>query len=448
MPVRKRNWTKFAREFNPEYHSPANRAARSAFKRSWFRLAGRAAAGIGGLAVAGLANLFTRVPKLDTRPDMPRLPYRARAPPLAGERPLKKKAKTSVDPSGSYVQLRRERATSGKEIGTVDALSKLLHAHCNPRIDRFQNVTNINNGAGAYPLTYVGNATVRAFPYYMFDLTSIGNRIGPTTDYADPYPFMRLLREVTSGRYYWGTEQGRTHTDAVSPVWQLERYSNQTTTRAEERSFLEWFDIKMVLYGARACPMKIDVGVVQFTDEEMVPRCVGTIGASADQNIEPDTSNYPNLVPPVTGPYNRWQMGWQGVTDSLVGSTISQRNLSEVSNFMKYKFRKIFTFNPTGAEETDATGHQVEFRFKYLMNKVCDYVTNPTDWVDVATTDEGNPNIWPVFEVHKLSAVPPPKGREFLVIKAFTPDYNPEDPNAKAGSFDLMVRRKKTMIRT
>lgn len=409
-------------------------------------LARRVFAGAGAVVAAGAANFFQRVPDLDTSPPiMPRLPKKG---PLAGQYKVgDKRPRTSRDPSSSYVQLRYDKALVGTEIGEVDKLSKLIHSHSGIVIDRFQNVTNINDGTGAYNLSYNSDATYRYFPFYLFDLTCVKNVFGPnsTSDLATPYPFLRLNREVSSGRYGWTVVAGKSRTDTGSFFWQTERTPALYLSEAKERQLFEWFDIKMILYGARACPTWIDVAVVQFTDEEMVPPCIGQIGTTANQVIEPDTSNFQGTVP-TTAEYNRWQSSWQGVVDNLVGSTIGQRNISEMSKFMKFKFRKRFTFNPTGSE-TDPTGHQVQFKLKYLMNKVCDFVGNPNEWDEVPVANEDNPNYWPDYDVHKFSCVPPAKGREFLMIRAFSPVLN-GDQLAKNCSFDLMIRRKRTHIRS
>lgn len=447
-PRRVNSYTNFAREFNPGYHSAANRAARRAYAASWFGRAARVGAGIGAVGAAAAANYFATVPKLDTSPiTMPRW-VGFKRPPLAGAVVRgRKKAKTSTDPSGSYVQLRREKATVGTELGEVTKLSKLIHAHAAVTIDRWQNVTNLNDGAGAFRLGYNNpSGTYRQFPFYLFDLTGIKNVFGTGTSACDPYPMMQLHREVANGRYLFFHVDGKTNTDGSSPLWQEERKAALLNSNAKERALFEWFDIKMILYGARACPTWIEVAIVQFTDEEMAPLCLGDIGTSANQVIEPDVSNYTGAVP-TTAEYNRWQTAWQGTVDNLIGSTITQRNLAETSKFMKFKFRKRFNFNPTGSE-TDQTGHQVQFKLKYLMNKICDFVGNPTEWDEVPVANEVNPNIWPTFDTHKFSAVPPAKGREFLLIRSFAPDYNPVDQNAKNCSFDLMVRRKRTIIRS
>lgn len=439
----RRHYTVSQTGFSPEpefLQSSRHRTARY-WRKFGKSLARRVFAGVGAVAAAGAANFFTRVPELDTTP----FAMTGRGF-LAGELPLPKRQKTSVDPSGQYVQLRRSRSKGGKKLGKVDAISRLLHAHAGITIDRFQNVTNINDGAGAYPLTYTaGGVDNRAFPFYIFDLTCLKNVWGTGTDQVDPYPFYRLYRENVNGRYWFLDQEGRTNQNVASYLWQPERQAALITSNAKERAFLEWFDIKMVLYGATSCPSNIEVAIVQFTEEEMTPWLRGNIGASGFQVIEPDTAGV-GAAPSNTAQYNRWQTTWQGITDTLVGSTITQRNLAETSRVFKYKFRKTFTFNPTG-QESDPAGHQVEFKFKYLMNKVCDYVGNPTEWDEVSTANEGNPNYWPQFDTHKFSATPPNPGREFLMIKAFTPDYNPASPAAKAPSFDLMVRRKRTVIR-
>lgn len=418
-------------------------------KQGWkyaARLGRFAAFGPLALAAAGAANFVTRIPSLSTRPDMGRSmqPSRKRA---------RSDGKTSVKyDKGGYAQLTYDRAKCGKKLTRTDRVSKLVNSHTFDVIERFQNITNLSSGSGAYSLNWDDSgANQNSLPMYLFDLTCLPNKIGDNVTTSYPQPFTRLYRNklnatLTAGAYYTNIVAGRNADDAGdSYLWQAEREPSLFTNRAHERALIEWCNLRFVLYGARKNPSWIKLQIVQFVEEDQVPG-----GYSTDPAI---VSTEAGRILNVTDPnYNRWQTTWQGAVDQLTGSTIGIRDLKEQKLKLRVKFSKMYKFNPTMTTESDVSGHQVSVNFNYAMNKVCSYVEDPRAHTEVSPVEEVNPNEFPVYDQHVYSSHTAPKGREFLMITGYTGKpvsaYGTGIDADFAPSFDMAIRRKRTHMRS
>lgn len=431
----------------------------SAWKKAGWKYARRlgrfAAFGPGALAAAGLSNFFIKVPKMPSRDISTRAPKRARTNAPSGH--------TTQD-AGGYVQLKYETSKrAGKRLGKRQKISKLVNSHVQPVIERFQNVTSLTSGAGAYFLDWdTSGTTYNQLPVYLMDLTCIRNRLGDNTSVAEPHPLVRMNRNksvagLIAGAYFSDWQDGKTQADVASRNWQFERRSvglGSTPVAHFEKSLIEWCDIRMVLYGARKCPSFVQVMVVQFQEEDQCIGAYADVGAgSSVVETEPGRSTV------ATDPrFNRWNTAWQGFVDNLSGNPINTRDLQEQKLQLKVKYSRTYKFNPTLETESDKTGHQVSIKFRYDMNKVCNYVEDPRQHTEVTAANENNPNYWPSYDAHMYSPFTAPKGREFLVIRGYAGKPTaltgtagefvlPADRYDAACSFDLMVRRKRTHMR-
>jgi len=430
-----------------KYQASRDRVAAYWKKQGWkyaARLGRFVAFGPLALAAAGAANLVTRVPDLDSRLDMGR---------------AVKKQKTDHGgvkyDKGGYAQLTYDRVRAGKLLTKGSRLSKLVSSHTYDVVERFQHVTNLSSGAGAYSLNWDDSAaTQNNLPVYLFDLTCVKNRTGDNVTISDPRPFTRLYRNKTNvaqqvGAYYTVPVAGRNYDDSGNyEYWYPERQPNILSSIATEKALIEWLDLRFVLYGARKTPSWIRLSIVQFMDEEQTP------GAYADNPNVPFVESG-RITDPADPAYNKWQTSWQGAVDNLTGSTITTRDLKEQKLNLRVKQTKLYKFNPTMTTESDISGHQVSVKMRYNMNKVCTYLEDPRSHAQLVTAEETNPNEWPVYDAAMYTAHPAPKGREFLMITGYcarpvsaygTGTPTPIDADF-APSFDMLIRRKRTHLR-
>lgn len=422
------------------YFSRANRLARRAYTLGWTRFAGRVAAGFGGVVAAGAANYFAKVPKLDS--DM-RIGYKR----SRGER---KQPQPVAHDKGGYAQLTKARnGRSGRRVSKKAKMSKLLNSHTADYIERFQNVTALNTKTGAFTLDYASSPAGSDYPMYFFDLTCVNNAYshqGGTVSNFTPYPFTRLLRGPNGFFHY--QVAGKTAVDVSNFEWQVEKQPHNFVTYSATKQFIEWVDIRMMLYGARKYPTYCFVEIWQFKDDLYAPRCIASSAATGAVVVEQP----PALTTAEGQQYNQFYVGQ---TDNLIGNPIGTRDLKEyaLDKVAFKKFTKKFMFQPTLTTESDVSGHQMEFRLRHQVNKVCNYLQNPIDSADVpfynvANVDEDNPNAWNTNNRSNLSPFINGKGREFLVIRGFAPVNNIVSTldSDNAISFDLMIRRKRTML--
>lgn len=432
---------RFFRQFggNNQYFSKAAKLARARYTQRWFSFAGRAAGVLGAAATAAVSNYLAPVPKIDQEMRM------------VGYKRTRGGKAAPVQDKGGYVQLSYKNATAGRKRSKRTKVMKLVNAMTRDTFERFQHVTNTSSGAGAYYLSHddgVTTATDCLLPLYFMDLTCIRNKV-KTGSLSDPKPFTRMIRNRSFvgrqiGAYYTTVVAGKTADGVDSEIWQKERAYDAHASSSHERSHIDWCDIRLVLYGARKCPLWVQVMIVQFTDDDFVP------GAYSSEGI---VDNEAGRITTTDDPlYNRWQTAWQGFTDNTVSSVIGMRDLREQNVKFKIKYHKKFVFNPTMNTESDISGHQVAFKLRYGMNKVCTYIEDSKDHGDVtAVPDEmGDPNRWPVYDSVFTSTHTAKRGREFLVIKGYA-----GKPSSQLGtdavydfapSFDIMVRRKRSHL--
>lgn len=358
--------------------------------------------------------------------------------------------------SAGYQQYSRARSgKSGRRVGKQARINKLLSAHVSDHIERFQNVTPMTTLGGAYKLSYIENTAEGAgytyLPFYLFDLTCVKNTYDDDGNVYNPCPFTRLVAN-DSIKYHWETTNGVVSDNSSNyKGWLDERssYPTQAVVRpswtANSKQFIEWADIRLMLYGSRQYPSWVWVEIWQFTDEQYCPTAKA-IDMNSVTNLETVITE-----PPATGEeFNQYQQFWGGQVDSLLASPLASRDLKEysTSRMVRKKFSKKFMFQPTSTTESDVAGHQVEFSLRHQINKICNYVENPVDHSDTLRVNMDNPNCWNHYNRDMYSPFCNGKGREYLVIRGFAPTAlgsTGSDAN-NAVSFDLMVRRKRSLM--
>lgn len=362
------------------------------------------------------------------------------------------------DAGANYLQLTHAKGYGGKKLSKTEKKLKLLGAHMNAQIERFQ-ACSIAATNGYYPLNHVTvNTNQLDLPVYLLDITSMVNfgtaAAGGAQAAYVPSPLMRL-RADDSGGYSWVIQQGTVTPSGTRSIWQIERSGrNQTLSSGHnfismgDKAMIEWIDFRMLLYGARSRPSSVTFQIVQFTDVDYVPYVSGQAApGGADTILDTDNS----VAATDTPEYGKWQTFWDQVVSKLIGNPIGKRGMREyeLNANARVLCSKTFDFQPIDSGEADTTGHQVDYHYFHRMNKVIDYTSDPQ--ANALADDDAkiNQNVYPVYLNNKLAPFCNKKGRVFAMWTGVNiQDSTGEGTQGNFGpSFDLICRRKTSIIR-
>lgn len=410
----------------------------SYWRRAGWRYAKRlgrfAAFGPGAVAAAGLANFFTRIP------DMPRdmrLAKRARVGPSGEQAP------TEYDVT-SYLQYKRlAKAFAGRRMNPYSKIRTIVNSHVQEVVERWQAAGNPALGSYSTNGTVILGANPTAdpeqadLPVYFFDVTSVLNDRGPNPGFQ-PMVCSRLRRGV-DGNFVNTTNPGTGAGTGATNQWSVERAATQIFS-AGDKTFLEWLDIRMVLYGARARSSTVFVEMWQFDDVRSAPQ----VYASNDGGVSftPDTDSGHDQQT-----FNQF---WNAKLDTMIGTGIAYRGLRTDTKGCRVLYSKRFEFNPTLSVETDTSGHMCKFNLKYDINKLCRYDWNNPFDVNTLTERLDDPNLFVATTRAKHTPHTHPKGRVFMVVRGnvmgISTVANPS-PTDLFPSFDLVLRRKRSDLK-
>lgn len=380
----------------------------------------------------------------------------------------------------------RQRTVSkdryGKRLRAFDELVRRVKAMSWEYIDRFNYASLSTVPYGAMFLDYIPDAsptaTLNYLPVYTFDLTSFPNyMLAPTSAAAPTVPdtygpvvarrLCRLLNDTIvypyakAGDY---TTAGHPHRDredaAFVYTWQTERRDAVSPSFNSESVFLDWVDIRMVMYGATQHPTWVQVQLVSF-DEEYCPATQVVTGATADLMEASGTFiNFEDEPGRIFGPaaagantiephVERWNNMWAECTDRLLGNPITKRGQERAPSRLRILYSKTFEFQPTQTTESDATPHEHQFNLFWNAQRTVDLTNNAYGTAEVTVAEAVNPNEWERYLGGAKTCSPKHPQRVFLLVKGHTPQAATFGSagtvkNAFAPSFDLIIRRKRS----
>lgn len=476
------------------YFHPRNIAARRAYTGGWTRFASRAAGGAGALAAAGLANFFSKVPSFQAS-DLRQSKSMPRAYPRAGGRSAARRSRNNEnmlrasgsnsmgnaglkDDKSPYTQYALVRRTSGRKLSQPAKLQKLVSALTQPIITRWQNVakgtTGMDATSGAFPLNYQSAAAspgTNVYPYYLFDLTGMPNAtVAPSstaTAYLYPNVGYRLNRTRTDAG---ATELNNQFKYAVTGCvmgkedgtlgsyfsWLYERKPRQIWPMGS--AMLDWVDVRLQVYGATNKPTRVNVKLVRFTDEDVVPQAYtmtdafGTGIASSDDD--------PSVSASVNDTLKKWNEWHMGQVDTLISCPIQKRDHLNLGRKMQILYTESIDINPTSNTESDTRGHIKAIKLFKRLNRVTRFdhqaqttaVNNPGSGIaGVGPSKEMDPNIFDyargdnLDENRDMKCYAKKMSRIFLLISAQSP-VDGVFAAASHASFDLIIRRRHSVI--
>lgn len=376
--------------------------------------------------------------------------------------------------AGGYQQRASSKITVGRKANPRKRAVKALSAQLLTCIDRFQRLSSPTSVTRSYfcgmSTTGVTPGRTRLLPVYLFDLTSLRVNIqcaGSTTQESFSNPFYRLRQSesATGGSIYafdrvagstpdWSVATNTNPQITSSFTWSRERvpYNTNVSNSPYEKCMLNWADIRLHLTGAQAVPSEFRVSLVRFKEGIVGPTWVRT-AADADQtpydSSSIDASEQTKFWDKFVAPLCQGSMAHAGGTTQSIADAD-----------MRVIYSKRIVFNPTMTTETDATGHEHVLKLWYNMDMVGDYtrpdVYDVTNFAGVSGVAGGgitfnNDVNWWELQRQAMSCAPVLRNhgsRVFLLITAKT-DCDLDGASETAAnhpSFDLMVRRKTTVI--
>lgn len=350
----------------------------------------------------------------------------------------------------------------------------MVNSHISAVIERFQgcDIDGLLNGNFLLSFTrgYTGTVPNNVqLPVYLFELNSCLNdeiAIGGTP--CAPCIAKRLVRsQGVSPVFDWNVVTGYNYDYSAANLpnsWVVERSINSNPGKAGDMQFFEWFDIRMLITGARKVSGYVDVQLVQFTDEYTAPSQLvsgtgfgntGTlIRGNGGGNIADNSTQFDDF--------------WLKKTTSMLGNPIAIRgDYIKNPSAMRVLQSKRFKYQPTSTIQTDVTGHQTEYKMRYNYNKMVNFtdpyqgnqitdIPGPSTNVALSVNELENPNEWTVSDQNnRTSCYPDPRKLVYLMVTGSAPSEVPVTPGTgiipaatldSCASFDLIIRRKRSQL--
>lgn len=324
---------------------------------------------------------------------------------------------------GEYTRKNRKSGRYKKR--NLKNVYRILATSQQPQWYRFSGKKRFNAQGGFFPLSnHLSTGVtpnVETLPFYFFELSQCINFNGTV---QNPNPFYAVQRtNAGTPSYQLIPWSGTTDTGSLLQNWILENTPGQTSYPGR-CAIHKYSDIRFICYGARGVPIKYDISIISFPDDEYNPfngqyamTTTGNLGVTGLAPILLD-----NLISPyASNPIN--------IQDPKLRSKI------------RYHFRENFIIQPGSTTDGDnATPHFRELRIFKKWDLVNRFDWGPIDRADPQSENAFQQNLTAVNPVPNFPA------RKYMMIRAtslYTSGPGPPlvtiENNA---TFDLLVRNK------
>lgn len=285
--------------------------------------------------------------------------------------------------------------------------------------------------------TGTGTGTVGC-PLYAFDLTSGFNIVadGTVGTYASPMGRMVLNYGTTATSPQTVTSvnfniQPQDASNVGLTGWAYETFSAPSNNAPNRRDLLDWVQAKFVLYGSQSQPITYHIQFVQFQKDYLVPEFVIT-DASVTSEVQ-ERNNF-------------WT---KQVSESLFNPIQTPANTgASLKSQMKVLKSWEFRLAPKLSTELDPFPRKEVVTIFHRFNRIRKW-----DWADEDTTqggtslsDLGIEGPGYVTSIGQTNNVLTPRARVYMIVKATCFDSITQGNDPIAGSFDMCVRQKSTLI--
>jgi len=310
----------------------------------------------------------------------------------------------------------------GKKMSRTKKTMALTRANLEKLVYRWNGVKAFT-GNGYYFLSHkTVDASTRALPLYLFDLTSVNN-IGAGTG-VNAVPFLQLQQNST-GAMAFTQVQGLT-ADASSTTSNLviERSTTigtgagATAPAPYSKSMLETAVIRMNCWGAVQKATKFYISLVRFTDKDLVPTH-GTYAVDLAAANTKRTDLFQSLIKTLT--FN---------PISTTGGIFSKR--------MKVIKSLAFEIEPQQTTDSDTDPSVKSVSWSLKMNKLLDFVEQADTLATI--TDTNDSGDYAQNTGNQVRAQVKPTSRHYLMIRASNYGLDATESNLLTPSFDLSIK--------
>lgn len=306
-----------------------------------------------------------------------------------------------------------------------------------------------------------------AVPMYFFDISAAynNNALNSTLTYPNvcyrPELTWNETGNDTISFFNWA---GRNPDDSLGlTTWRLGEISTNAQSGLDvvgSKTFMEYLDVDMSIFGARKVPGCVYVELWRFTDPALcLPYTASSTNNTNTATSYKDVTDGDDIFKRTTF-FKNW-------INKMCGIMTNFRQLKGSLDGVEIHRIQKLEFNPTSTTESDANGHQKDLRLHIPLNKLFKY-----DWYFPANDEPqlnelGNPDEYDTKSGNSCQ-LPAPRetSRMFLVVRADVPQMhatkylyttmNPVDAShfpATATlydmfpSFDILIQRKRSQIK-
>lgn len=328
-------------------------------------------------------------------------------------------------------------------------------------LNQWNSETGANRGYQSLMLATPGGVNdVRHYPVHLWNLTAVPQGTS-LVDYQcvgnasiNPVPGFVLQQAIgTSGQgMLWNegvltaiTLNGNNSAQPIPSAWSPEQVSDlssdQTSTATigafGRKSFLDWVDLKMMVYGKRKHDTYVTISLVKFREPEYCPEFFkapnnpSSGGFISNDDVGKEVADY-----------------WKGVVTRLCNNPIMRRPQIVKKKVMDVLYKKVIKL---GTKQTDEANQDVMVHM-FSMFKRFNKLINHTN-VDRTNATEDAAAILNEFNIPTSRTDYGPQPNKltdniYLMITAYTPhDYGtgnlqaPEYQNYQ-NSYDIVLRKK------
>lgn len=345
-----------------------------------------------------------------------------------------------------------------------------IRQHVEPLVERWQKSANVvvadapTRRVGAEFLTAgpSTSSTVIQWPVFLYDLTGVKNAVsvnstlvnnfyptvcyGLQSDTATPgennfsyFPITGRTAQDNNDVFSWTAEQIARLAALVSDV-----------PNAGGNGFIDSFKLKMTVYGATDLPSEVNVNLIRFSDEKLVPRML-----ASDSNTNTPGTLYDTID------QSRLNQFWTYHLSKLIGPQNADQVKKEHGDGIVMEKLWHFKFGPQDADNPDPGGTQRNLTLDYQFNRSLrlDWFNNENAHIRSgadAPNTIGNPDYFIQYNLAN-SANPHPnqKSRVFLMVTGDIQQYHgtarsvyiaTENASKCCPSFDIQIRRFRTIV--
>lgn len=428
--------------------------------------------GPGAVLAAGAANYFTKVPRLDTMPRM--IGYKRRR----GQRgPM---LDNSSPGTGQYAgqKISYYSKKGGRLIPKKKKVMNALKSHVQTIIERWQQANGIGyadtpvprNGAryltaGPTVKNPPPGVSTYFWPVHLYEVTGVKNYcsaggVASTAYYPSVAYQLQSTWNGTAHSFSYIAMTGRNNGDSGDVYgWVAEVLPRPGSTGGDipfagTQAYIDKLKIKMAVFGATELASEVNLSMVRFTDEQLVPPALSATNSTNVPTVYHDTVDQERL-----------DAFWTYHLSKLVGHMNADQIDYDSGKGMFKKSLWNFKFGPQSNDNPDPGGTQRNLTLDHNFNRFV-----KLDWFQGEDVQPGAPTASGIANVignpdyyqqysnaNSVNPSPNQTSRMFLMVQGDVQQYHDAlystyvaGANAPRcfPSYDLSIRRFRTLVHT